>query len=535
MFLVKKSVRMPISSVSGAEATSIAGTKAAGVAGYMLINRIFTFLITGIAFILVARFLGSGQYGIYTLALAFAGIFNTLGYLAVGDTVNKFISEYKQTEKRKEINAVISNGMALVFVESVILVLLCVLFSKTLSQYVFQTPNYAYLIVFAALYILVSNFFGVFTNTFLGLGKARYLTIISIIEAFVQAMISIALAFEWSRTSMAPLAPILGLLIGYGVAIIAGIYFMHKNMGFSFVKPSMQYFKRILSFSLPIAAYNILNGLMSNVALIFTGYYVLASVIGDIGVASRAGILIGILIESINFALLPAFSSAFADKNLNKHLGRMYGYVVYLSFALAGPLLFYMVVFSAPFSHLIFGTTYVNAPLYISILSVGLLVGILGVFSTTVLVGIGEVKLAFKYNVLVNLGALLVVLIFVPVFGGIIYALSIFLIIPLLTDLLVIRKLSEMFKFRLKYNKLVRLVIADVIVSAVAVPLYVVSSGIVLLSLAAVVFVVFYPLAAALVGGVDRGDVDTIKTLSNEIPLGGFVLRFFMDYVDMVI
>ena len=59
------------------ERSIVSGSKAASTASYVLIGKVFTFLMTGIALVIVTRILGPSQYGIYTLSVAFAGIFGT--------------------------------------------------------------------------------------------------------------------------------------------------------------------------------------------------------------------------------------------------------------------------------------------------------------------------------------------------------------------------------------------------------------------------------------------------------------------------
>jgi len=71
-----------------------------------LIGRILTFVMTGIALVIVARLLGPSQYGVYTLAVAFASIFGSIGYFGIGTAVNKFVSESKQRKGPVEIDNV---------------------------------------------------------------------------------------------------------------------------------------------------------------------------------------------------------------------------------------------------------------------------------------------------------------------------------------------------------------------------------------------------------------------------------------------
>ena len=299
--------------------------------------------------------------------------------------------------------------------------------------------------------------------------------------------------------------------------------------------PSAGHMKKLLGFSLPVATANIFGGMVGGFGLVFLGYFVLPTVIGNIGIASRTSSLMSIIFDSISFAILPAFSAITVNKKLKGQLGRIYGYTVYLAILVVSPLLFYIAIFSLPFSYTLFGSSYASAYLYMSILSMGLLLGIAGSYANTLLIGMGRVKLAFKYNFLVYMATLLLFLVLVPLFGGIGYAITSFLIAPLLIDIVFINKLRRTFAINFRVRKLLGIIGANTIVSLILLLLYFAFSGILLLVFAVIGFCILYPLAAVALGGADRGDISTLKDISRGIPIVGHVLSFFADYANMVI
>jgi stage V sporulation protein B len=512
-----------------------AGSRAANIAGYVLIGKILTFLMIGVSFILVTRIIGPAQYGIYTVAIAFAGIFGYIGYFGVGTALNKFISEYKQKKEMKEVSAVISNALFILVLSAVVIEVLSVLFGGIASQYVFHMGNMQGMIELIGIYVITLIFFGALYDTLLGFGDGRQIAIIVGIEAFLQAAVSIILAFE----GFGALAPILGLVVGFAAGMITGLYLIAKYHGFVFVRPSLKFMKKILTFSTPVALSNIGGNLTGGIALIFMGYFGFA-VVGNIGVTSRTASLVGVVFDSISFALLPTFAAALADKKLSKNIGNLYGYAVYLGVALVGPALFFMAILSIPFVDLVFGAAYAPAALYIAIMSIGLLIGIPGSYANTLLISSNRTVTTFKYSTLINFLVLFLILIFVPIFNGSIlegavYAVLTFLLVPILTDIFLIRKVVQVFRIKLKFGKLFRLLVADLIVSVIALPLYLFFSGALLLVSAAVVFLVLYPLASVLIGGADKGDINTIKELSKTIPLVGGLLGLFTDYANLVV
>ena len=407
------------------------GSKVANIAGFVLISKIITFTLSGVALILVTRLLGPTQYGIYTLAVTFAGIFGSIGYFSYGFAVNKFVAQYKQVKNKEEISHIISNSLFLVLVTGGALTILCSLFSGLISQYIFHTSTMSYVIVVVSLWIITSMIAGVVYESLLGFGDGKHVAVIVGVQSFFQASISIGLAL----LGFGALAPILGLVIGYFLEGIVGLWIILRYNGLSLKAPSFSYIWKLLEFSVPLVLSLVFSSIIGSFGLLFLGYHVLPSIIGNIGIASKTGTLIGVLFDSISLAILPTLSAAFVNKKLKKGMGRIYGYIVYFAVALVSPLLFYMIIFSTPFTYSLFGSGFSYAPLYVSILGVGLLLGVAGSYASTLLISDGKVRLVLKYNLIAYFLILLLYLILIPLFGAIGYVLVAFLAGPLLVDL----------------------------------------------------------------------------------------------------
>ncbi|MCL4365511.1 MAG: oligosaccharide flippase family protein [Candidatus Marsarchaeota archaeon] len=506
------------------------GSKAVNMASYVLFAKVLTFAMIGVAFILVTRILGPAQYGVYTLAVAFAGIFGSIGYMGVGLALNKFVAQYKEAGRKEDVNRIVSSALALVVVSGLIVVSAFMLVSGQISQYVFHTVGMGYVIDAISLWIIGAMLFGTFYDVLVGLGNGKGIAIIATMEAFFQASISIILAFE----GFGALAPIYGLVSGYFIGFFVGMFFVFRYNGLSPRLPSFRYIKTILSFSAPLALSSIIGGVAGNIGLIFLGYFVLPGTIGNIGIATRASSMLSMVFDSIGIAILPTFAAALADRRTAKDIGRIYGYTVYMAMVLVAPALLYMAVFSTPFTYTLFGSSYSYAPLYISLMSIGILVGLAGGYASTLLISSGKVKSILAYNIALNAVALLMFFVFIPKFGGPGYAVISFLIMPLAADFIFIGKLRKLYRIRLRFGKFIRLGAVNLLLLLLFVPLGSVIGGIPLLISAAIGFIVTYPILAVLSGGADKADLETIRTLSNSVPFVGGLLRVFVNYAALV-
>lgn len=521
---------------SSKHTTSVAaGSKAASLASYVFVGRIVTFLMTGIALILVTRLLGSSQYGVYTIAVAFAGIFGSIGSSGIGTAMNKFISEYRARKQPDEVSRVVSNSLLMLIVSGVILTALCYVLSSMIANYVYPTSMYGgsmgQTIQLISFYITTSILYGALYDALLGFGNGKHVAIAAFVQSFFQSVVSIALAFQMHTAA----APIEGLVVGSLLGFFAGVYMIFKYNNIKLVMPSFKYMKKLWSFSVPVGSTVILGNLMGSIALIYLGYFVAPSVIGNVGIVGRVSALISVIFDSISFALLPTFSAALVSKGVKDKVGRLYGYAVYLAILMVGPILFYMGIFAQQFTVFLFGSSYLLAPTFISILCLGLLIGIAGSYANTLLIGASKTGFVLKNNIIASFVYLVLTLIFAPKFGALAYILAASLIYPIVMDYLFISKLMKMFKIDLRIGKLSRLVVADVVVSCAVFLLTGSLSGILLLICAGIGFIILYPLVSVLVGGADKADISTIKTLTKGIPAVGLVMRLVVDYAGVAL
>ena len=240
-----------------------AGSKVVNTASYVLVGKIFTFLMIGIALVLVTRLIGPTQYGVYTLAVAFAGIFGSIGYFGIGTALNKFISEYKQKKNNAEISVLFSNGIFLVLISGITLTAICFELSSFISGYVFHTTSMTYVIKVVSFWIIAAMLFGSVYDSMLGLGSGRDIAVVAGIQAFFQAGISIVLAFM----RYGALAPIYGLVLGSFIGFFAGLFIIFRRNGLVLCMPTIKNMRKLLGFSIPVATANIFGSAVGSFGL----------------------------------------------------------------------------------------------------------------------------------------------------------------------------------------------------------------------------------------------------------------------------
>ena len=288
------------------------GAKTAGVASLMSFGRFVALFMSGIAFVIVARVLGPSVYGIYTLAIAYSGFFTAgLADLGISTTFSKFIGQYSGKGNKTEIEKVISNGYAVAIISGLILTVVALLLSNVVAVFELKDASLTYVVQIVSFAVVLGMLFNISYNALVGFGKGIYIALAIIVQSFSQAIVSIALAI----LGYGALAPIIGLLAGYLSAIIFAFAIFNAKFGIKFRMPSLPYMKKLVSFSYPIAVYNSLRGLVSNLSPIVLGLFVTIAIVGNFGVALRTSAIISNITDALGLAVLPMFAYTAATKS----------------------------------------------------------------------------------------------------------------------------------------------------------------------------------------------------------------------------
>jgi len=516
---------MELSKPENEESAIDLGIRTASVTSFVLLSKIVAFIFVGVAFIIITRILGPTSYGIYVLATGVAGVFSSIGNFGVATALNRFIAKYTGN-KRKQAK-VLSEGFMLITIVGVIATVIAFGFSGLIAGLYHGGSNYTYIFRLISLSIVLSMLFGAAYSSLVGLGKGMHAAASITAESIFQSVVGVSLAV----IGLGPVAPVLGIIAGYFAGFVVGIVLIFRN-GIKFTMPKLSGLKKLFQFSLPIAGSNILSAAVNNVALLLLGIFATTFVIGNFGIASRANYLFDIVLGSIGISLLPTFTASMRNRKTKSRTGEFYSYSVYLAFLLVAPMIFFVAVFAKQFSYTAFSSEYSLAPLYIAVTSIGLLIGIAGSYASTLLISAGKVRKVLSYNAIIAVIEFALMLLLVPVFKGIGLVVLLFIVNPLLVDFLFIRKSMQVFKARINWTRIARVVAANIIVSAIVYSaLYFtgISYALVLL-FGAISFVILYPIILGVIGGISTEDINLILKVSKGIPAIGYAIRKILGY-----
>ena len=511
------------------------GGKAAKIASSVLAAKSLTFIAAGVAFILVARILGPGDFGIYTLAIATAGFFGAFGDFGFSLSAVKFVSEYMEKRDIAKVKSTITNTYAAAALEGIVFTAIAFAASQYVAQALFHNAAYSIVLEVAAFTILASILWNISYSMLVGLGRGKYITLAVAAQSLMQALVSVALAVA----GFGALAPIIGLEAGFFFGFLFAVVMEAKVLGVATKHManvlSVKEMKRLFNFSLPLGISNFVTGLTGNFSTVFLGIYATSFVLGNFGVTSRVANLFDVIVGSIGFALLSLFSATLANKKSNKNVGKYYNYSIYFSLLFTAPVALYIIILSLPFSYTAFGGTYSLAPIYMAIMSVGVLLTIFSSYTTNLLVGAGKVKTYLKFNILIAIAQLVSLFLLIPSYNGLGLVVILFLIVPMITNLLFMSKAQSLFKMKIEYGRFARVLVSSIVSSLFIIPLIYIFGGytIPLLIAAAIEQLILYPLVISRLGAIDRKNTALMEKITERIPVVGRVMRLLIAYTNI--
>lgn len=504
------------------------GQTAVKNASLLLVASSTSLLLGAAMFIIIVRILGPSTYGIYVLAIAVTSLIGAVGNFGIGNSLTKFASQYTAKKQKDLLNRVFSSGYFVTFFISAAFTITVFVLAGPIANLVIHNTAYTDVIQAASAIIILSILYGIGIDSLVGLGKGKEATIAIISLTAFQAAGSITLAL----LHYGAMAPVLGLVFGYFISLLYTIWSIFVKSNVKLVLPSKKDIVRLLRFSYRIMLSDFLVNSMKSLIIIVLGIVTTAAIVGNVGVASKTGNIIGVITGAMALPLLSAVSTAFSNVKNKKQIKRFYSTSVYFSFIFITPILITFIVLAKPFSYVAFSGAYSIAPTYIRIFCIGFLLGMVGYFATTFMIGLGRVKQLLKYTFIIDVIELLLIPIMLPQWGGIGAALLLFVVNPVLVDIFFLRILIRDFGVKLGFSKLFRVVIANLLMAIFFLPLFYIFGGnyigIVIASI--VIAAILYPPLLSLTKGATKKDLETIVSVTKKTPVINGIIRKLAAY-----
>jgi O-antigen/teichoic acid export membrane protein len=513
------------------------GAKAAGTIYPLFVGSAIGVLLAAFKIIIATRLLGPALFGIYVFVVSYYTLIGSINDFGISSYFKKRVAELNYKKDGRGMQRTLSAGFALGAAVSLTLALVGIFFSgyaaAVFGSSVGATQN---LLEIGSLVLFTTIMFAIVSNVLIGLGHGK--------DYSVSYLTYVAIDFSITVYALLNGYGVIGILIGTLVGGVAGIFIalFYINKSLSYMDfcpwyPKMPDIKEIFDFSYPLAAYNFFAGSMQNFSVIFLGFFVSGTVIGNYGTALKGLFVLSVFYGSVVTVLLPTFSEA-AKRNLGKayNEGVFNSSLVYAVFV-TFPVLLYFAVFSKPLIYLFVGVAYSLAPLYLTLMALGTVLSILGFLSGSMLIARGYTRKILKYGALSSLLQLFSIIMLVKYLGfGVIGAIaSIFFVGSLANSIFFVFAVSRILKMRINMGKLARMFSANLafLLSMAAVTYLIGSFGVEIIAGAALL-VILYPAIVMLFGAMNLDEVAYFKRSTESLAFAGPLIAMVCEYMTAV-
>ena len=528
-----------------AEEEETLGKRSARAFSVLTLGRIASLLIGIASIVVIARMLGPSQLGVYALAFAFYSLLWSASNFGFGVYLTKHLAEHHDKRDTARFASVLNVGYLSVAAIGIVLTLMGIGASGYAAALFGGSGADAGIFVLAAVTIFFSMLYGTSDYALIGLGKNTAAIAMEIGENAVLLVASVLLIqMHWGAGGA-----IAGMLISYVAAGIAGTYFVFrfasKEMGFRFRLPKRSEIRDAFRFSIPVAASNVMgtSGALLGFAPLLLGVFVSTAVLGNYQIASKASSAIALFCATAANAILPTLSIALArERRGGKGSGveAVYNKTLLYSMVATVPMIAYFGVFATPLIYVFFSQSFATAPLYLSMMALGTIIGLMGMYATTLFTAVGKTSKLFYYTAIAMAVQVAALVVLTPLWGAAGNILAVFFIGSAATDFLLVRGARTSLGVRTRWGKLLRAFASNAALAMImGLVLVLTPDPLLELSCGAVAVVALYPPLLALTGAMDKKDVKIFSESVRGLPALNWIagpvinyLKVFVQYLE---
>ena len=378
----------------------IALKKVAGGASILflgvILSRFFGFLYR----ILIARYLGPGDYGLISLGLSILTLAIPITVLGLPLGVARYISFYKGKNDKRRIKGILNFTFKISSVSGLVSFILFFLLSNWLANTVFKEPSLAIILKIFAFTMIIFPIKTIILAAIRGFQHMRYWVYS---ETIISKSVLISTTFLFLIFGFG----IIGAAIAYSLSILAFfislLYFLNRLFPlFNPIKPKSAT-KELLVFSWPLIFASVIWAFVGHLDTLMLGYFDTAANVGIYNAAFPSALLISVILTTFGIIFMPVSSELLAKNKLDE-LKKLFRVVTKWIFLLTLPGFLLLLLFANTVLRVFFGTEYVLGALPLSILAVGYFIASIVGPTAQILQALGKTKIIlFNHSIVLIL------------------------------------------------------------------------------------------------------------------------------------
>jgi len=364
---------------------------------YLTLGNITSTIIQGISVFIIARILGSEQYGLYTISTVIPALFLLFVNPGIDQGITKYSASLRTKGKKDRIAKLLAHGLLFKTTLATAALAICLIFADQFSIYM-NRPGITDYLQLASIVIIFQAIYTTIGAAFVGVDRTEYSALTATIQAVVKAVAAPALVI----IGLSIAGALMGSVLSFLVASLLGICFLivkvyrplnHSNLS---TEPFSNNLRMLIRYGLPLYASALIYGFTQQYQYILLSIFTTDYEIGNFKAATNFGILVSSLTIPIATVLLPAFSKLESkNQDIREFLGMA---IKYTSMAII-PLATILILDAPGIVQIMYGEGYdwELAPAFLSTYAIQfLMVGLGSIVLGSLFSGLGETKINLK-------------------------------------------------------------------------------------------------------------------------------------------
>lgn len=388
--------------------------KAVGGASITLVMSLLASVIAYITRLVLARYLGPTEYGLFSSVLTFVLFFLFFRDLGLDASLIKHIAEFKAHDQFNKIKTAISGVFLFQFGSSLLFGAIFLLLSSFLADHYFKDPRASTLIILMVVYVVFSISFTILKGIFSGFQKMFLFS-----------------SVEFAKNLIVLLSVFLFLKLGLGLYALMAAYIIVGPLLFILYAPfacrishffssSITEFKliskKIILFGVPLFATAFAGTIIGYIDTLMLTYFRPLSEVGIYNVVLPTALAVLFVGRAVSSTAFPISSELWSKKDyrrLSAGICLLYKY----SFVFFIPVIFTIFAFSKFLITTFVGAEYQAGSLALQILLIGALLFIVAMVNNSIVSAIGRPKIVAKITILAAVVNIIGNLLLIPSLG----------------------------------------------------------------------------------------------------------------------
>lgn len=379
---------------------------------FAIASKFINVLIGAILTILLARWLGPDEYGLFFLAISILGMIKIFTSPGISKSAGRYIAKYKEQDQT-QTKYILEFSFFIIVLLGVPVAILSHVLRDHLSN-LFGEPNLSILFTLGFLYIVFSPLMTYSTYILQSYEEIKYSMGIKLINNSSRLVLSIlALLVGYSAG---------GVLVAYGIAFaissIAGLSIIYKNHYNKITngKKESKLYTNLVKYSFPLIITRSASSIDNYIDTILVGLFVGPAGVAYYTISDRVLKFIDTPANGLGFSLSPTLEAERAGGN-KKRASELFEQSITYLLLLYIPCVFGIILVSEDLLLILFGSEYMDAALVLQALSFYALFRAVTELASRTLDFFGRAKARAYIKIVTSVLNLLLNLVLIPAIG----------------------------------------------------------------------------------------------------------------------